>query len=185
MQPLPGGFRRRGYSEIAISPFDPAQLVHASGSDRNAQSRDLVILPSPASNAEWIRQTASVRLSSGCAVTVALESTSAVPLMHMLQVNLILFFINAYPSPSLPPSLPSSQWRPCGSERVDLLLTQFVSESERSPPKLQRHTTIRSAHPIVACSFIENQADAASGHTLIIVSSAAVYCLPPVVAISH
>ncbi len=104
MQPLPGGFRRRGYSEIAISPFDPAQLVHASGSDRNAQSRDLVMLPSPASNAEWIRQTASVRLSSGCAVTVALESTSAVPLMHMLQVNLILFFHRCI-SFTLPPSL--------------------------------------------------------------------------------
>jgi hypothetical protein len=85
--------KRKGFCEIAVSPFDPAQLVHGGGDDKRAANHDELILPSsvslptpPESNTDWIRQTASVRLSSGCAVVVAPES--GVPLMHILQVHL-------------------------------------------------------------------------------------------------
>ena len=98
----PSQSKRKGYCEIAISPFDHAQLVHARGDGRPSQSH-VVMLPSPAGNPNWIRQTASVRLSSGCAVIVAPEETSGVPLMHMLQVVRICvcYFDYHYPRASL------------------------------------------------------------------------------------
>jgi hypothetical protein len=181
MQHSLGSIKRKGFCEIAVSPFDPAHLVHTGGDDRRAPNHDELILgalpPTLGSNAEWIGQTASVRLSSGCAVIVAPES--GVPLMHMLQVclndiycSMHVLLISHHPPP---PSL--VQWRPCGDARTDLFLTQFVSASERSPPKLQRHTVIKSPaqQPIVACAFIENQANTAAGHQLIIVTTAAMY----------
>jgi hypothetical protein len=75
-----------GYSEIAISPFNPDQLVHASDSHCMVQRNDVVTLASPEQNPGWLRQTASVRLSSGCAVVMEREDSSQVELMHMLQV---------------------------------------------------------------------------------------------------
>ena len=93
-RPVP---KHKGFCEIAISPFDPAQLVHASDSDKRAHPHDVVRLPSPsiASDQGWIRQNTSVRLSSGCAVIVEREFTSNVDLMHMLQVHLILTSVPA------------------------------------------------------------------------------------------
>ena len=77
-----------GYSEIAVSPFNAEHLVHVSDGDRMVQPHDVVVLASPSDNpVGWLRQTASVRLSSGCAVIMEHEEPSQVDLMHMLQVN--------------------------------------------------------------------------------------------------
>ena len=108
MQHSLGSIKRKGFCEIAVSPFDPAHLVHTGGDDRRAPNHDELILgalpPTLGSNAEWIGQTASVRLSSGCAVIVAPEA--GVPLMHMLQVclndiscSMYVLLISHHPSP--------------------------------------------------------------------------------------
>jgi hypothetical protein len=81
--------KNKGFCEIAVSPFDPSQLVHASDSDKRSQKHDVVRLPAPShvADAGWIRHNTNVRLSSGCAVIMERDVSSDVDLMHMLQVG--------------------------------------------------------------------------------------------------
>ena len=97
----------KAWCEIAISAFDPLQSVHAS--DDHGQLRRLgegtIELPAAAGDAvAWIRQAATARLSSGCAVTM--EPNAGVDLMHMLQVHRNLLNPNRKPLPCsiTPPS---------------------------------------------------------------------------------
>jgi hypothetical protein len=136
----PSQSKRKGYCEIAISPFDHAQLVHARGDGRSSQSH-VVMLPSPAGNPNWIRQTASVRLSSGCAVIVAPEEISGVPLMHMLQVIQI-----------------------CVCYLTIIIPSHSVMSLPLAVASLRRRSNRPRSHPICICFFRRKFFRAAAAH---------------------
>jgi hypothetical protein len=105
-RPVP---KYKGFCEIAISPFDSSHSAHANDADKRSQKHDVIKLPSPShvSDAGWIRQNTSVRLSSGCTVIMERDDASNVDLMHMLQVGFNLTFGRPISNSPTHPHLPS------------------------------------------------------------------------------
>lgn len=136
--------RYKGFCEIAISPFDTSQLVHASDGDRRSQKHDVVRLPPPehVSDASWIRHTTNVRLISGCTVLMERDIASNVDHMHMLQVPQQHAFVFAISNSPTPLSNRS------GVHAATRAQTSFSLNSCRPPSNAARHR--RSGIPSLA-----------------------------------